>query len=293
MRSTLLLLVVASLLCGLTSACARDEKVGDRRVRSNPLANDERQARRQNRIIEQLTAEELYASAREALDSGDAAGALELYDDVEARFPFTPYATQAQLDSIYAHYRLQQSELALSAANRFLKQYPQHARVDYVQYLKGLVNFSRSVDEFDKLLRIDGTRRDPMFARSAFEDFSLLIKRFPDSRYAQDARRRMVWLRNGLARYELHVAEFYVRRGAPIAASRRAQYIIDHYQGTDSVPAALDILQQSYAQLGLQEQADQAQRVLQANYPDYVRGRGSKGLPYLGWVEDPIAKLLE
>jgi outer membrane protein assembly factor BamD len=293
MRSTLLLLVLVSLLSGLTSACARGEKVGDRRVRSNPLANDERYAKRQDRIIQQLTAEELYASAREALDSGDAAGALQLYDDVEARFPFTPYATQAQLDSIYAHYRLQQAELALSAANRFLKQYPQHARVDYVQYLKGLVNFTRSVDEFDKLLRIDGTRRDPVFARAAFEDFSLLIKRFPDSRYAQDARRRMIWLKNGLARYELHVAEFYVRRGAPVAASRRAQYIIDHYQGTDSVPVALDILQQSYAELGLTEQAEEAQRVLQANYPGYVRGRGSKGLPYLGWVEDPIAKLLE
>jgi outer membrane protein assembly factor BamD len=293
MRATLLLLIVVGLLSGLTSACARDEKVGDRRVRSNPLANDERQARRQDRIIQQLTAEELYASAREALDSGDAAGALQLYDDVEARFPFTPYATQAQLDSIYAHYRLQQAELALSAANRFLKQYPQHARIDYVHYLKGLVNFTRSADEFDKLLRIDGTRRDPVFARSAFEDFSLLIKRFPDSRYAQDARRRMIWLKNGLARYELHVAEFYVRRGAPVAASRRAQYIIDHYQGTDSVPVALDILQQTYAQLGLQEQADEAQRVLQANYPAYVRGRGSEALPYLRWVEDPIAKLLE
>jgi outer membrane protein assembly factor BamD len=293
MRSTLLLLVIASLLTGLTSACARDEKVGDRRVRGNPLADDERQARRQERRIEQLTVEELYASAREALDSGDTAGALELYDDVEARYPFTPYATQAQLDSIYAHYRLQQPELALSAANRFLKQHPQHARIDYVHYLKALVNFSRSVDEFDRLLRIDGTKRDPIFARAAFEDFSLLIKRFPDSRYAQDARRRMIWLRNGLARYELHVAEFYVKRGAAIAASRRAQYIIDHYQGTDSVPVALDILQQSYATLGLKEQADEAQRVLAANYPDYQRGRGSKGLPVIGWIEDPIAKFLD
>jgi outer membrane protein assembly factor BamD len=293
MRSTLLLLVLVSLLAGFASACARDEKVGDRRVRSNPLAGDERQAKRQDRRIAQLTAEELYASAREALDSGDAAGALELYDDVEARFPFTPYAMQAQLDSIYAQYRLQQPELALSAANRFLKQHPQHPRIDYVHYLKGVVNFSRSVDEFDKLLRIDGTQRDPVYARSAFEDFALLIKRFPDSRYAQDARRRMVWLKNGLARYELHVAEFYLRRGAPIAASRRAQFIVDHFQGTDSMPVALDILQLSYAQLGLKEQADEAQRVLQANYPGYVRGSGSKGLPVIGGFQDPIAKFLE
>jgi outer membrane protein assembly factor BamD len=162
-----------------------------------------------------------------------------------------------------------------------------------VYYLKGLVNFSGSVDEIDKILRIDGTHRDPVYARSAFEDFSLLIKRFPDSRYAQDARRRMIWLRNGLARNELYVAEFYVRRGAPIAASRRAQYIVEHFQGTDSVPVALDILQQSYTELGLGEQADEAQRVLQANYPDYQRGRGSKSLPYLGWVDDPIARLLD
>ncbi|MGH8561749.1 MAG: outer membrane protein assembly factor BamD, partial [Nevskiales bacterium] len=199
----------------------------------------------------------------------------------------------AQLDSIYAQHRLQQSEQALSAANRFIKQHPQHVRIDYVYYLRGLVNFSRSVDEFDRILRIDGTQRDPLHARSSFEDFSLLIKRFPDSRYAQDARRRMIWLRNGLARQELHVAEFYVRRGAPVAASRRAQYVIDHFQGTDSVPVALDILQQSYAQLGLKEQADEAQRVLQANYPDYTRGSGSAGLPLIGWFEDPIAKLLD
>lgn len=293
MRSTTALLLVTSLLTALTSGCAREEKVGDRRVRGNPLVDQERQAKRLDRRIGQLTVEELYASAREALDSGDAAGALELYDDVEARYPFTPQATQSQLDSIYAHYRLQQSDLALSAANRFIKQHPQHARIDYVHYLKGLVNFSRSVDEFDKLFRVDGTRRDPLHARASFEDFSLLIKRFPDSRYSQDARQRMIWLRNNMARHELHVAEFYVRRGAPVAASRRAQYIVEHFQGTDSVPVALDILQQSYTQLGLAEQAREAQQVLETNYPGYARGRGSEGLPLIGWFEDPIAKLLD
>ncbi len=293
MRSTLLLLIVVSLLTGMATACSRDEKIGDRRVRSNPLLDDERQAKRQDRRIEQLTPEELYASAREALEAGDAVTALKLYDDVEARYPFTPFAMQAQLDSIYAHYRAVQPELATSAANRFIKQHPQHARIDYVYYLKGLINFSRSVDEFDKLLRIDGTARDPVYAQSAFEDFSLLIKRFPDSRYAQDARQRMIWLRNGLARNELHVAEFYMRRGAPVAASRRAQYIIDHFQGTDSVPVALDILEQSYSQLGLSEQAADAKRVLQANYPNFVRGSGSKGLPIIGKFKDPIASLLQ
>lgn len=296
MRSIVSLLIFVSLATGLTSglgACSRDEKVGDRRVRGNPLLGDERQERRKDRQIERLTVEELYASAREALDSGDSAGALELYDDVEARYPFTPFATQAQLDSIYAHYRLQQAELALSATNRFIKQHPQHARIDYVYYLRGLVNFTRSIDEFDALLRIDGSQRDPVHARASFEDFSLLLKRFPDSRFAQDSRRRMIFLRNGLARYELHVTEFYMKRGAPIAASRRGQYIIDHYQGTDSMPVALDLLEQSYTQLGLQDQAAEAKIVLKTNYPDYVRGRGSKSLPLLGSIEDPIAKLLD
>lgn len=296
MRPIVSLLIFVGLVTALTSSlggCSRDEKVGDRRVRNNPLLGDERQEKRRDRKIDQLTVEELYASAREALDSGDSAGALELYDDVEARYPFTPYATQAQLDSIYAHYRLQQAELALSAANRFIKQHPQHARIDYVYYLRGLVNFTRSIDEFDALLRIDGSQRDPVHARSSFEDFSLLLKRFPGSRFAQDSRRRMIFLRNGLARYELHVAEFYMKRGAPIAASRRAQYIVDHYQGTDSVPVALDVLEQSYTQLGLQEQAAEAKAVLTVNYPDYVRGRGSKGLPLIGSIEDPIANLLD
>lgn len=293
MRSRLAFLIAASLLAGFLNGCAREEKVGERRVRSNPLLDDERRARREDRRIAQLTAEELYASAREALESGDSQGALELYDDVEARFPFTPFATQAQLDSIFAHYRLQQHELAIAAANRFIKQHPQHARIDYVHYLKGLVNFTRSIDEFDALLRVDGTQRDPVYARSAFEDFSLLLKRFPDSRYAQDSRRRMVFLRNGLARYELYVAEFYMKRGAFIAASRRAQFIIDHYQGTDSVPVALDLLERSYTQLGLNEQAAEAKAVLATNYPDYQRGKGAKELPLLGSIEDPIANLLD
>jgi outer membrane protein assembly factor BamD len=284
LRLTSLLLVV--LLVG----CASD---GDKKVvRDNPFEKESRAERR----LAKLTVEQLYDSAKEALDSGDPKRALELYGEVEARHPFTKYATQSQLDSIYAHFRAAEPELAISAANRFTKQHPQHAEIDYVYYLKGLVNFERASDEFDKLLGVDGARRDPVYSRTAFEDFSLLIKRFPESKYSHDARRRMIYLREGLSRYELHVADFYLSRRAWVAASRRAQYVLDHYQGTRAVAPALDILEQCYKKLGLEKPAADAHSTLVANFPDYLKHKGSGERTWWDWLgrfDDPFTKLLD
>jgi outer membrane protein assembly factor BamD len=198
---------------------------------------------------------------------------------------------------IYAHHKAHQPEVALSSANRFIKQHPQHPDIDYVYYLRGLVNFERREDEFDKVLRIDGTRRDPVYARTAFEDFSLLIKRYPDSKYAQDARRRMIYLREGLGRYELHVADYYVRRKAWVAASRRAQYVVEHYQGTHTVAPALDILEQCYRELGLEDRAKEAHATLAANYPDYIKAPGSGESKWNRWLDkwarDPLISIFD
>lgn len=300
MRQFSLFLALLGLLTGLASAsllggCSSNTPKGERRVLSNPLDKDEK---RTDRRLAKLTVEELYASAKESLESGDPQAALKLYDDLQGRFPFTRYATQAQLESVYAQYRAQQPELAIAAANRFIKQHPQHPEIDYVYYIKGLVNFDRGQDEFDKLMKIDGNRRDPVYARTAFEDFSLLITRFPDSKFAQDARKRMIYLREGLGYNEFHVASFYFKRRAYVAASRRAQYIIEHYQGTRAVAPALDILEQSYQKLGLEQQATETHATLATNYPDYLKKRGNNGSEagwerWFNWVRDPFIKVFD
>lgn len=224
----------------------------------------------QERQIEKLSAEELYRSARASLDSGDATGALEFYRRLDARYPFTRYATQGELESIFAHYRAYQQEQALVAASRFIKQHPRHPEIDYVYYLRGVI-YQEGIDEgMDKLLLADGTARSPQATTQAFEAFSLLIQRYPNSPYAQDARQRMVWLRNRLARYELHIAEYYLRRRAYVAASRRCQLILEKFQGTDVIPRTLEIMEASYQALGLKELASNARAIREHNYP---RGR--------------------
>lgn len=263
MRSTLLLLLIA-----LLAACSSDGT-----VRKNPFRDQERQ-------IEKLTAEQLYKSGRASLDSGDNAAALDFYQRLDARYPFTRYATQGQLETIFAHYKAFDTELALTAAARFIKQHPRHAAIDYVYYLRGLIYQSQIEAGFEEILGVDSTRRSPDAARQAFDAFGLLIQRYPASRYAPESRQRMVYLRNLLARYELNIAEYYLRRRAYVAASRRAQLLLDKYQGTPSVARALDILRESYGELGLKELAANADRMLRYNFPKYD---GPEKAPLFRW----------
>lgn len=223
-----------------------------------------------DRNIKRADAETLYNTARGFLDSGDPQRALEVYDELETLHPFSDFATQAQLEIIYAHHKAFQPESALAAADRFIKQHPSHPEIDYVYYLRGLINYDRSVDRLAGFLWLDGSSRDPGFAKQSFSAFNLLIQRFPNSAYNRDARLRMIELRNRIASNELVIAEYYLRRGAWVAASRRAQYIIDHYQGTDSLPRALAILEQSYRKLELEVPANNARAILMASYPGYV-----------------------
>ncbi len=256
------------LLLALLAGCASDGT-----VRRNPFKNQER-------VIEKLSAEQLYKSGRASLDSGDTPGALDFYQRLDARYPFTQYATQGQLESIYAHYRALDTELALTAAARFIKQHPRHPAIDYVYYLRGLVYQSQIEEGFAELLGVDSTRRSPDAARQGFDAFALLIQGYPTSRYAAEARQRMVYLRDLLARYELNIAEYYLRRRAYVAASRRAQLLLDKYQGTDSIARALDILRVSYTELGLKELAAHADRMLRYNFPNYGKEQDA---PLLRW----------
>ena len=216
-------------------------------------------------LTENWSAAKLYAEGSSELDSGNYAKAVEYYEKLEARYPFGRYAMQSQLDVAYAHYRADEPEAAIAAADRFIKLYPQNPYVDYAYYLKGLVNYNRSVGFLDRYIPTDASQRDPGSALDAFVDFSALVERFPDSRYAEDARQRMLYLRNNLAKHEVNVARYYMRRGAYLAAANRANYVIERFQRTSAVESALEVLIDAYTALGKRELAADAERVLDLN----------------------------
>ena len=215
---------------------------------------------------EGLSAAELYAKAKQHLDDGNYLRAIDYYETLESRYPFGDYATQAQLDVAYAYYRYGEPESALAAADRFIKLHPRHPAVDYAYYLKGLVNFGLKKSIMDKLYTRDLADYDKTIMQQSYDDFAILVKRFPDSAYTPDAIKRMVYLRNQLARAEIKVAEFYLQRHAPVAAANRARSVVERYQGSDSVRRALQIMVLAYRELKLDKLAQDAERVLKLNY---------------------------
>jgi len=211
----------------------------------------------------------LYEEARAALDTGNYGSAIDFYEKLESRYPFGPYAAQGQLEIAYAHYKADQPASAIAAADRFIKLHPRHPNVDYAYYIKGLTNFNQGKGILDSILPTDDSQRDPGAARDAFRDFAELARKFPDSQYAEDAAQRMLYLRNNLAKYELHVADYYMRREAYVAAANRAKYVVENYQRTPAVPEALVIMAKAYKQLNLEDLSADALRVLKMNYPDH------------------------
>jgi outer membrane protein assembly factor BamD len=217
------------------------------------------------------SANKFYSEAKAALQESDYEAAIELYEKMLARYPYGRYAQQAQVELIYTYYKYDEPESALAAADRFIKTYPRHPHIDYVYYLKGLVNFNRGKDLISKYLPQDPTKRDPGAARDSFNDFATLVKKFPGSKYSKDARQRMLFLRNNLAMYEIHVADYYMRRGAYVAAANRCKYVLEHYQNTPAVAEALSTMIDAYGKLGLDDLASDAKRVLQLNYPNHKK----------------------
>ncbi|MDR3414671.1 MAG: outer membrane protein assembly factor BamD [Nevskia sp.] len=211
-----------------------------------------------------LQAGQLYRRAHEALDSSDYGTAVTRYDQLIARYPFSDYSTQAELEKIYAHYKSYQADEATTEADRFMRAHPRHAHADYVLYLKGVTDFERGNGLLDSVLP-SGTKRDVGYERRSFEDFALLLQRYPDSRYAGDARRRMLYSRNRIAEHELSVAEFYVSRGAYVAAAKRATDIVTEYPGAPASAEALKVLQRSYAKLGLEQEAKDTATLIAMN----------------------------
>ena len=215
------------------------------------------------------TVERLYSEAKGALDSGYYSKAVEYYEFLETRFPFGVYGQQSLLDLAYAYYKTEEFESAMSACDRFIRLYPQNIHVDYAYYLKGLVNFNRGKGLTERFLPIDSSQRDQGAAMTAFHAFSELIERYPQSGYAEDAKKRMVFLRNRLAKHEIHVANYYMKRGAFVAAANRAKHVVETYPRTPSVPDALILMAKAYKILDMQELSDDAVRVLELNYPNH------------------------
>ena len=214
------------------------------------------------------TAERLYAEAKGALNSGYYSKAIDYFEKLQTRYPFGTYAQQAQLDLGYAYYKSDEPASAIAACDRFIKLYPTNAYADYAYYLKGLAAFNQGKGLTERYLPIDASQRDPGAAMQAFQDFSDLVKRYPDSKYVGDAQLRMTYLRNILAQHEVDVAMYYMRRGAYVAAANRARYVIENYQQAPAMPSALVIMAKAYKILGMQELSDDALRVLEANYPN-------------------------
>jgi len=214
------------------------------------------------------SASQLYAEAKAALDAGNYEQAVEYYELLEARFPFGRFAQQAQIEIPYAYYRAGEPEAALAAVDRFIQLNPRHPNLDYAYYLRGLINFGQDTGFLSRMFPMDPAEMDTKTLEQSFQDFARLINEFPDSRYAADARQRMVFIRNALAAHELRVAQFYIERRAWVAASQRARHVVEHHQGAEVMPQALAILYQSYRALDLDDHAENTMAVMQLNYPE-------------------------
>jgi len=228
------------------------------------------------------SAQRLYSEAKEEMRAGNYDHAVELYEKLESRYPFGTFAQQAQMEIAYAYYREGEQADALAAVERFIKLHPDHPNVDYMYYLRGLINFNDRTSIFDFLSHQDPSERDPKAAREAFDSFKLVVEKFPNSKYAEDSRARMAYLVNAMAQYDVHVANYYYRRGAYLAAANRAQDAVKKYQGAPAIEEALYIMIKSYDAMGMTQLRDDANRVMQANFPNsiYFKGGPVKDKPW-------------
>ena len=224
-----------------------------------------------------LSASAMYDEAKRYLDSKNWSRATYEYQRLTTRFPFGRYTEQAQLELAYAYHKSGQPEAALSTADRFIRTYPSHPNVDYAYYIRGLTNYEERVGFMERMMPSRVRDRDQTAARESLRDFDELIRRFPDSRYAPDARQRMVFLRNNLSFYELDVARYYLRRKAYVAAANRARYAIETYPGSPELGNALEILHICYTEMQLPELAEDTMKVLVLNYPDHPYVTGDTG----------------
>lgn len=225
------------------------------------------------------SANKLYTEAKEALNEGAYDKSIKYFEKLESRYPYGRFAQQAQIDIAYAYWKTNEPASAVAACDRFIKLHPNHPNVDYVYYLRGLVNFNEDLGILGLISQQDMTERDPKGARESFDAFKELVIRFPDSKYTPDAILRMKYLVNALASLEVHVARYYMKRNAYVAAINRSQYALTNYPEAPATEEALFIMVKAYDLLGMNDLRDDVERVMRKNYPDsvyYTRGLDRK-----------------
>jgi outer membrane protein assembly factor BamD len=216
----------------------------------------------------QSGAEELFERGNKSMRSGNFRNAIGYFENLEARYPFSNQAKQAQLNLIFCYYRNGEPEAATDASIQFERENPTHPRVDYALYMRGLANFRGEKSSTQRVLRLDLSKRPPVLARESFSAFSRLNQRYPNSIYTPDARQRMIFLRNRLAEHENYVANYYYKRGAYVAALNRAKYTLQTFDGAPAVSEALVIMVLSYRKLGMSDLAESTESVIKLNFPD-------------------------
>ena len=239
-------LIALAAVFGLLAACA---------------SNEEEQTEIQN-----LT--EAYEEAKRAIERNNFRRGVQIFEAIQARYPFSDLSRQIQLELMYAYYKSGQKEQAIDLADTFMRENPIHPRVDYALYIKGLAHFEGEGGFLERRFKKDITERPPKDVDLAYSSLRRLVERYPASQYAPDAQQRMLFLKNRLAAYENHVADYYLRRGAYVAALNRAKNALEEYNGADSNAESLEIMAEAYEQLGMSDLAADTRRVLALNFPD-------------------------
>ena len=211
------------------------------------------------------SAERFYTEASTALAENNYDDAIKYYEMLEARYPYGYYAAQAQLDVAYAYYKYDEPDAAIDALERFIRLHPDHPQTAYANYMKGVVNLNRNLGLVDRFIPTDATQRDPAAYAQSYKDFMEVVNQYPDTPYARDARQRALYLHNSLAMHEIHIADYYMDRGAYLAAAKRAAGVIENYQRTPAARRALEIMIEAYTKLGMDDLAEDARRVLALN----------------------------
>jgi outer membrane protein assembly factor BamD len=215
----------------------------------------------------------LYNQAKKNMEVGNFSAAAATLSAIDSRFPFGPLSHQVQLDLIYSYYKTGNTEQTLATIDRFVRLNPNHSDIDYALYMRGVTNMEQDSNLFQSMLQVDRSDRDPSKSKEAFEDFRRLIEKFPESKYTTDAKQRMLAIKNRLAKYEIEVARFYMRREAYVAAANRGRYVLENYPDTPQIQPALEIMVASYDELGLDELREHAVKTLQLNFPssEFIR----------------------
>ena len=239
-------LLLLAVMFGALAACA---------------SNDEQQT-----AVENLT--EAYEEAKTAIARNNFRRGIQIFEAIQARYPFSDLSRQIQLELMYAYYKAGQREQAIDAADTFMRENPIHPRVDYALYIKGLAYFESEAGFLERRFKKDITERPPKDVDQAYSALRRLVDRYPASQYAPDAQQRLLFLKNRLAAYENHVADYYLRRGAYVAALNRAKNALESYNGADGNARSLEIMAKAYDKLGMADLAADTRRVLALNFPD-------------------------